>query len=224
MSGASVPLPANPVLLTIDDGTLNSYVGVTALLAKYGFNMVTFIVTQFADGATANLEPYVGWNASWDQLLALPSAQWSFAFHAGAHGHNITFPNNAACQYYYPCQLPTETVSDYRSRVAEEITTGRQTAAKMLGTRMNDKMWAVPWGDLGIQPDLPAEGDAKTWLAPWAAPSSRSSSFRTRSITGIFTSVTAWWFRAPGRRRYLKSASRATSDTDSLTSGRPWAF
>jgi peptidoglycan/xylan/chitin deacetylase (PgdA/CDA1 family) len=169
VSGASVPLPAKPVLLTIDDGTLNSYVGVTALLAKYGFNMVTFIVTQFADGATANLEPYVGWNASWDQLLALPSAQWSFAFHAGAHGHNITFPNNAACQYYYPCQLPTETVSDYRSRVDEEITTGRQTAAKMLGTRMNDKIWAVPWGDLGIQSDLPAEGDAKTWLAPWAA-------------------------------------------------------
>jgi hypothetical protein len=169
VSGASVPLPAKPVLLTIDDGTLNSYVGVTALLAKYGFNMVTFIVTQFADGATANLEPYVGWNASWDQLLALPSAQWSFAFHAGARGHNITFPNNAACQYYYPCQLPTETVSDYRSRVAEEITTGRQTAARMLGTRMNDKVWAVPWGDLGIQANLPAEGDAKTWLAPWAA-------------------------------------------------------
>ena len=169
VSGAPVPLPAKPVLLTIDDGTLNSYVGVTALLAKYGFSMVTFIVTQFADGATANLEPYVGWNASWDQLLALPSAQWSFAFHAGARGHNITFPNNAACQYYYPCQLPTETVSDYRSRVAEEITTGRQTAAKMLGTRMNDKMWAVPWGDLGIQANLPAEGDAKTWLAPWAA-------------------------------------------------------
>ncbi len=169
VSGASVPLPAKPVLLTIDDGTLNSYVGVTALLAKYGFNMVTFIVTEFADGATANVEPYVGWNASWDQLLALPSAQWSFAFHAGAHGHNITFPNNAACQYYYPCQLPTETVSDYRSRVAEEITTGRQTAAKMLGTRMNDTMWAVPWGDLGIQANLPAAGDAKTWLAPWAA-------------------------------------------------------
>jgi hypothetical protein len=39
----------------------------------------------------------------------------------------------------------------------------------MLGTRMNDKMWAVPWGDLGIQANLPAEGDAKTWLAPWAA-------------------------------------------------------
>jgi len=167
-AGKPVPLPAKPVLLTVDDGTLNSYVGVTAVLARYGFSMVTFIVTQFADGATANLEPYVGWNASWDQLLSLPEEQWSFAFHAGAHGHNIAFPDNAACQYYYPCQLPSETVSDYRSRVAGEIAAGRAVASARLGTRMNDVMWAVPWGDLGNQ-GLPATGDARTWLAPWAA-------------------------------------------------------
>ena len=169
VTGKTVALPAKPVLLTVDDGTLNSYVGVTALLARYGLNMVTFIVTQFADGATANLEPYVGWNADWDQLLSLPEEQWSFAFHAGAHGHNITFPDNKACQYYYPCQLPTEAISDYRSRVAGEIASGRQVASARPGNRMNDTMWAVPWGDLGVQSNLPAAGDAKTWLAPWAA-------------------------------------------------------
>lgn len=169
VSGRKVALPARPVLLTVDDGTLNSYVGVTAMLARHGMNMVTFIVTQFADGATANVEPYAGWNASWDQLLSLPEEQWSFAFHAGAHGHNITFPDNKACQYYYPCQLPAETVSDYRTRVASEIAAGRAIASARLGSRMNDTMWAVPWGDVGIQANLPATGDAETWLAPWAA-------------------------------------------------------
>ena len=135
VAGRPVLLPAKPMLLTVDDGTLNSYVGVTALLARHGFNMVTFIVTQFADGASSNTEPYAGWNASWDQLLSLPEEQWSFAFHAGAQGHNITFPDNKACQYFYPCQLPAETVSDYRRRVSGEITTGRETAHKALGAK-----------------------------------------------------------------------------------------
>ena len=34
---------------------------------------------------------------------------------------------------------------------------------------MSDAMWAVPWGDLGNQASLPATGDARTWLAPWAS-------------------------------------------------------
>ena len=169
VTGQKVALPARPVLLTVDDGTLNSYVSVTDLLAQHGFSMVTFIVTQFADGATTGKQPYAGWNATWEQLLALPEKQWSFAFHAGAAGHDVAFPRNPGCTYYYPSQLPSESTLAYQRRVASEITTGRDRAAAMLGSRMNDTMWAVPWNDLA-QPGQPASGtDPGKWLAAWAA-------------------------------------------------------
>jgi hypothetical protein len=168
--GKTVALPSKPVLLTVDDGTLNSYVNVTAVLRKYDDNMVAFIVSQFAAGATAGQQPYVGWDATWAQLKALPPAQWSFAFHAGAHGHNITFPGNKACEYYYPCQLPTETDAQYESRVSGEITAGRSAELAELGPRFDSDFWAVPWNDLGNSDDgLPTEGYASAWLPPWAA-------------------------------------------------------
>jgi hypothetical protein len=166
----SVTLPARPILLTVDDGTLNSYVGTTPVLRKYGFNVVTFIVSQFAGGAAAGKEPYVGWNATWAQLLALPAAQWSFAFHAGGRGHNVTFPGNPGCTFYYPCQLPTETDAAYQARVSGEITTGRKVEKQHLGSRLNTAMWAVPWNDLANQANMPTSGsDPGRWLAKWAA-------------------------------------------------------
>jgi hypothetical protein len=166
----TVALPAKPILLTVDDGTLNSYVGTTPVLRKYGFNVVTFIVSQFALGAGEGKQPYAGWNATWAQLLALPAAQWSFAFHAGARGHNVTFPDNPDCTYYYPCQLPTETAAAYQARVSGEITTGRKVEKQHLGARMNTAMWAVPWNDIAQQKGLPVSGsDPARWLAKWAA-------------------------------------------------------
>jgi hypothetical protein len=170
VAGKKIPLPAKPILLTVDDGTLNSYVDVTPVLQKYGFNMVTFIVSQFADGAAADEQPYAGWNATWAQLKALPTAQWSFAFHAGARGHNVTFPNNPGCTYFYPCQLPDETDAAYQQRVSSEITIGRAVEESQLGSRFNTQMWAVPWNDLAVEKDLPTSGpDPKVWLAKWAA-------------------------------------------------------
>src|ERR1035441_6440451 len=38
-----------------------------------------------------------------------------------------------------------------------------------LGSRFGTDMWAVPWNDLGNQPNLPSEGAAQWWLASWAA-------------------------------------------------------
>jgi peptidoglycan/xylan/chitin deacetylase (PgdA/CDA1 family) len=169
VGGATVALPEKPILLTTDDGTVNECAGVTPLLQKHGFNMVMFIVTQFADGATANKEPYAGWNLSWAQLHELPAQQWSYGFHAGAVGHDPAFPDNPGCSYYYPAQLPTESASAYRSRVATEITQGRAALARQLGTRATNAMWAVPWNDLA-QPGQPTSGATPAaWLPGWAS-------------------------------------------------------
>ena len=170
VAGKKIALPAKPVLLTVDDGTLNSYVGVTPVLRELGFNVVTFIVSQFASGATAGKQPYAGWNATWSQLMALPAAQWSFAFHAGARGHNVTFPDNGSCTYFYPCQLPSETDAVYQQRVSSEVNAGRAVEESQLGARLNTEMWAVPWNDLAVEKNQPTSGtDPKAWLAKWAA-------------------------------------------------------
>jgi peptidoglycan/xylan/chitin deacetylase (PgdA/CDA1 family) len=168
-AGQPVALPRKPILLTTDDSTINEAAGVTALLQKHGFNMVMFVVTQFADGATAGKQPYAGWNFTWAQLKELPAAQWSYAFHAGAAGHNVAFPNNPGSTYYYPTQLPTETAAQYEQRVSGEISQGRAELTAKLGDRVNTSMWAVPWNDLA-QPGKPTSGtDPARWLAPWAA-------------------------------------------------------
>jgi len=164
-----VALPQRPILLTTDDSTINEAAGVTRLLQQHGFSMVMFVVTQFADGASANQEPYAGWNFTWSQLGQLPAAQWSFAFHAGAAGHNVAYPNNPGSTYYYPTQLPTESAAQYEQRVSTEIIQGRAELSKQLGARVNTAMWAVPWNDLA-QPDHPTSGATPAaWLPGWAA-------------------------------------------------------
>jgi Polysaccharide deacetylase len=166
-TGKAVTLPSKPILITVDDGIENFYADGTSVLQKYGFTAVAFVVTQFADGATAGAQPYVGWDATWKQLAALPRATWSFAFHAGAQGHSVTYPDNPGCTYAYPCQLPTETAAQYEARVSGEVGAGRLELNQYLP--VNDNFWAVPWNAIG-QPSQPVSGtDPPVWLAPWAA-------------------------------------------------------
>jgi hypothetical protein len=169
-AGKRVALPPKPILLAFDDGTTNSYTDSTPVLQHFGFNAVTFIVSEFADGAVTGKHPFVGWDMTWAQLRALPSSVWSFAFHAGAHGHVVNFPWNKSCTFYYPCQLPAETDAAYQARVSGEITQGRRELSQELGSRVNTTMWAVPWNDVAQQPGLPVSGkDPARWLAKWAS-------------------------------------------------------
>lgn len=171
--GIPVKLPSKPILLTFDDGTTSSYIGTTQVLRQFGYNAVTFIVSAFATGATNRTRTNYGWDMSWAQLKALPADVWSFGFHAGNMGHDVTFPNNKGCTYFYPCQLPTETDAQYEHRVSSEITTGRQIEKKELGSRIDNTMWAVPWNDIAqineADENMPSSGIAPKWLAKWAS-------------------------------------------------------
>ncbi len=170
LAGKSVALPRKPILLTFDDGTLNSYLDSTDLLRQYGFTAVTFVVTEFADKASAGQRGYVGWDATWAQLKSLPSDVWSFGFHAGAHGHTNVTPGAPGCVYFYPCQLPGETVAAYRDRVSTEITQGRAELAAKLGSRLDTAIWAAPYGDAAGSTDHPTSGtDPASWLPAWSA-------------------------------------------------------
>ena len=166
----SPKLPMHPILITFDDGTINSYLDTSDLLEEYGFTAVTFAVTQFADGAQAKQAAYVGWFASWTQLKSLWTDTWSFAFHAGAQGHTIPYGSVNSCQYFYPCQQPGESDAKYQTRVKNEIAAGRADLAKNLpGSRVNTDMWAVPFDDVGLNPGKVVLGlEPNGWLAKWA--------------------------------------------------------
>ncbi len=168
----TVVLPAKPILITVDDGIENFFSGGTAILRQYGFRAVAFIVTQFADGATVTGSSFIGWDASWSELSSLDPEVWEFAFHAGAQGHSIAYPDNPGCAYFYPCQLPAESAAAYETRVSAEIGAGRLELDSRLWSRaVNDDMWAVPWNDLA-QPgsQQPVSGaDPPDWLPLWAS-------------------------------------------------------
>lgn len=52
-TGKAVTLPSKPILITVDDGIEDFYADGTSVLQKYGFTAMAFVVTQFADRATA---------------------------------------------------------------------------------------------------------------------------------------------------------------------------
>ncbi len=88
LGGADIGV-AKPVLITVDDGT-NDEMAWDALLQKYGFKGVLFVVTGFADGKTPGSTPtdYLSWASI--QSLAT-NGRWEIAFHAGLYGHGDSY-------------------------------------------------------------------------------------------------------------------------------------
>jgi hypothetical protein len=161
----AVALPAKPILLTVDDGIDNFYAPGTAVLRHFGYNMVSMVVTGFANGAQRGARAYSGWDASWTELRALNPAIWGIAFHAGARGHLI-FPR--ACPYFYPCQLAGESARAYQARVSADILDGRALLKQEIPAA-DTQIWAVPWNDLAQTSNQPQSGaEPKLWLQGFA--------------------------------------------------------
>jgi hypothetical protein len=190
-----VALPAKPILLTDDNGIGNFLEYAQPLLQRYGFTLVAFIVTGFADGAAGNCAPAVhvddqgkpgvislqpgcpqadeNWDLTWPQLRALGPA-YSFGLEAGSSGHYVQSYDHA-CQVFYACKLPGETTAAYEKRVRSEQAKGLAELDANLPGRVNNAMWVVPYGDLGYkrcpqQSCTPQPSDGpKGWLVRYAA-------------------------------------------------------
>jgi hypothetical protein len=161
----AVPLPAKPILLTVDDGIDNFYAPATAVLQHFGYNMVSMVVSGFADGSQRGVRPYAHWDASWTQLRALDPAIWGTAFHAGAQGHLLF---SRTCPYFYPCQLAGESAAAYQARVSADVMTGKAQLKQEIPSA-DTQIWTVPWNDLAQTSNQPQSGAApKTWLQGFA--------------------------------------------------------
>ena len=79
-TGSTAGLPSKPILLTFDDGRLDSYQGADKTLAKYHDTAVMFVVASWPDE-----DP--GWALHWNELVKMQqSGRWEIQEHAGA-GH-----------------------------------------------------------------------------------------------------------------------------------------
>ena len=191
LGGADIGV-AKPVLITVDDGT-NSEAAWDALLQKYGFKAVLFVVTGFADGKTPGSTPtdYLSW-AKIQSFAA--NGRWEIAFHAGLYGHGDSYDSGAkigtqsypvACPYFYSCLSQTtkttttivkrkrvttttvvpETPAAFKTAVTNEVTAGLAELRLKVPT-MSTLAWAAPFNDAGQWTNLynDPSGQVQAWL------------------------------------------------------------
>jgi hypothetical protein len=159
----ALPLPSHPFLITVDNGIGNFLEGAQPVLYHFRYTATAFLVTGFADGASGHCAPHGpngvnlqpgcpkanhGWDLPWSELRALSPAVYSFALEAGSSGH-FQQTYNHACNAFYACRLPGETMAQYTLRVFNEMNAAVRELANQLGTRYNQHAWVVPYSDLG---------------------------------------------------------------------------
>ena len=146
--GDIAELPNRPILITFDDGLLDSYQGADAVLERYGLRATMFVITANADAA----EPgYL----SWPQLRAMAaSGRWDLQEHAHAgHVRIPTGPGRRTGPYYANLIYRNgarERFSAFKRRVSSDILAGR----RLLGLQIpgfEPLAFAVPYSDYGQQ-------------------------------------------------------------------------
>jgi hypothetical protein len=147
LEGEEVRLPDKPILVTFDDGQLDSFRGADAVLERHRFR-----ATMFAIAGESGERG--GFYSTWDELLQMrDSGRWDIQLHAG-HGHHPvpTGPNSEGPYYanrvWNGREAGLEDFGAARDRIIGDILWGMQ--------EMRDHMrdfqphaFAVPFGDFG---------------------------------------------------------------------------
>ena len=139
-------LPDRPILITFDDGRLDSYQGADATLARYGMRATMFVITANADAAKPGY-------LSWPQLRAMAAGgRWDLQEHAHA-GHTLipTGPGRQTGPYYANLIYQNgarEKFSAFKRRVTTDVLAGRRLMAAQI-PGFEPLAFAVPYSDYG---------------------------------------------------------------------------
>jgi peptidoglycan/xylan/chitin deacetylase (PgdA/CDA1 family) len=139
-------LPERPILITFDDGRLDSYQGADAILARYGMRATMFAITANADTAKAGY-------LSWPQLRVMAAGgRWDLQVHAHAgHRRISTGPGGRTGPYYANLIYRNgarERFSAFKRRVTSDILAGRRLMAAQI-PGFEPLAFAVPYSDYG---------------------------------------------------------------------------
>jgi peptidoglycan/xylan/chitin deacetylase (PgdA/CDA1 family) len=146
LRGDRPDLPPRPILITFDDGRLDSYRGADAVLRRYGFRAVMFVIAGAVDRAPR-------YYASWDDLQRMAgSGRWDVQEHAGAgHVRIVRGPHGEKGPFYAYRRFSggrLESLGEWRSRVTEDIDLGRRLLEQNV-PGFRPLLFALPYGDYG---------------------------------------------------------------------------
>jgi hypothetical protein len=145
--GDSRGLPSRPILITFDDGRLDSFRGADLVLAREGLEATMFVIT----GHVAAKNPFY---LDWTELRRMQrSGRWDIQPHAYRGHFQVTVdPHGDRAPFYavrrYLRSTGEETFAEYQRRVALDLfTLGDQFKAQAIDVHA----LAVPYGDYGQQ-------------------------------------------------------------------------
>jgi hypothetical protein len=209
LGGADIGV-AKPVLITVDDG-LKTEQAWDALLAKYGFKAVMFVITGYAENKTPGDKDDN--NMSWGDVKKLAAnGRWQIAFHAGELGHGDSYATDASaaidighgskltfstsCPYFYTClgivttgdpkkgNKRAETFAEYQARVTAEVAEGtKDLQSQVKGA--SPLAWAAPFNVAGQWTNLynDPSGQAQQWFPAFMASKFQLVFTQTNPIT-----------------------------------------
>jgi peptidoglycan/xylan/chitin deacetylase (PgdA/CDA1 family) len=145
LRGEPVPrMPSRPLLVTFDDGRLDSYRGADAILARAHMRAVIFAIAQHLDdGSPSYLRP-----AELRAMIA--SGRWDVGLHAG-DGHHLVRRAGGGTGPFYSTRQPGESLAAWQSRETDDLAAGAEQLAKEVPGAFTD-LYAVPYSDYGQAP------------------------------------------------------------------------
>jgi peptidoglycan/xylan/chitin deacetylase (PgdA/CDA1 family) len=148
-AGHTAGLPAKPIVLTFDDGRLDSYRGADRVLQDAGMRAAMFVLTE-------EIEKGNSFYLSWSELQSMrKSGRWDIEPHAHAGHHEIVVSTDGAKAPFYAARRYTrsqgvESLAAWESRVSSDLFAVRERFAVHA---IEPQVFAVPYGDYGQRSD-----------------------------------------------------------------------
>jgi len=155
--GSAKDLPSRPILITVDDGQLDSYRYADPILRQNGFRATMFVITDPVDRGN----PFY---LRWDEFRKMrDSGRWDLQLHAGAMHKMVRIDAEGTQGAAYANRMWTdghlESFAAYERRVTNDLELGMRRLRKELGPVRAD-LFAYPFSADGSwqtnDPRIPA--------------------------------------------------------------------
>jgi peptidoglycan/xylan/chitin deacetylase (PgdA/CDA1 family) len=138
-------LPPRPMLITFDEGRLDSYRGADLTLARFGFRAVMFVITDRPDSADP---AYL----TWKELHAMSdSRRWDIQPQADQGHARVALDASGHTAPFYAARRFTksegrESFADYEQRVSSDVFAAKEAVGEQ---GFEARAFAIPYGDYG---------------------------------------------------------------------------
>jgi peptidoglycan/xylan/chitin deacetylase (PgdA/CDA1 family) len=141
--GSAKDLPSRPILITFDDGQLDSWRHADPVLKRHGFRATMFVITGPVDRGNA-------FYLRWDEYRSLrDSGRWDLQLHAAEMHKMVTIDAKGTKGAAYANRQwvdgRLESFAAYRQRVTRDLDRGLERMRAELGTVRTDA-FAYPFG------------------------------------------------------------------------------